>query len=124
MSYPNYGTPGNPNLDPYYMTAEEEAHCIIESLHAQIAALTQERDDLIHDIGQAGDIQTELLKEIYTLRVALKPFAEIAAYKGNCSEDDRLALYLEGDGDTHIADFCFGDFWNAARAIAKTEPMP
>lgn len=26
MSYPNYGTPGNPIMDPYYMTAEEEAH--------------------------------------------------------------------------------------------------
>ncbi len=25
MPYPNYGTPGSPNLDPYYVSPEDEA---------------------------------------------------------------------------------------------------
>lgn len=25
MTYPDYGTPGNPSLDPYYLSAKEKA---------------------------------------------------------------------------------------------------
>jgi hypothetical protein len=47
MTYPNYGTPGSPNLDPYYMTPAQEREA--EAYEAALA--TERRENLVDAIA-------------------------------------------------------------------------
>jgi hypothetical protein len=47
MTYPNYGTPGSPNLDPYYMTPAQEREA--EAYEAALAA--ESRENLVDAIA-------------------------------------------------------------------------
>jgi hypothetical protein len=47
MTFPNYGTPGSPNLDPYYMTPAQEREA--EAYEAALA--TERRENLVEAIA-------------------------------------------------------------------------
>jgi hypothetical protein len=53
MTYPDYGTPGNPNMDPYYISPEEEKRIEADEREkeanlrdALIACVSDNRDNL------------------------------------------------------------------------------
>ena len=41
--YPDYGTPGNPNLDPYYLSPKEEKEAELASLETELEAVLEAR---------------------------------------------------------------------------------
>lgn len=52
--YPNYGTPGNPDLDPYYISPEEERRrfedAAVESIQSTIQSYGEDLAGVLEDL--------------------------------------------------------------------------
>ena len=59
MPYPDYGTPGNPNMDPYYVSPENEH----EAETARAAEIADIVADLKNDISEMLVDAEKLLKQ-------------------------------------------------------------